>query len=102
VRSLTVKEKVQAAGMSLLTSLCALVLSYQLFDWALIRYWEWQHDGRRMKFTFWADERAIPLAVLVCIFVLFLTNRLIRRRLENDRSPDGSVHASNRDMQSIK
>jgi hypothetical protein len=94
VRLLTIKEKVLAAGISLLTSLCALVVSYEFFDWVLIRYWEWQHDGRRMKITFWADFRALQLAVLFCIVVLIPANRLIRKRMEKDRLPDVPVDAA--------
>ena len=56
------------------------VVSYKTFLWALIKYWEWQHDGRRMKFSFWADECALPLALLVCAIVFFVTFKYIQQR----------------------
>jgi hypothetical protein len=33
-----------------------------------------------MKFTFWADERALPLALLVCAIVFFVTFKYIQQR----------------------
>jgi hypothetical protein len=32
-----------------------------------------------MKFTLWADERALPLALLACAIVFFFTFRHFRR-----------------------
>jgi hypothetical protein len=33
----------------------------------LIAYWERQHDGRPMKFTLGADERALLLALFFAV-----------------------------------
>jgi hypothetical protein len=66
-----------AAGIA---AMLAFVVFYQVFRWLFIRYWEWQHDGRRMKFTFWADERALPLALLVGVLAFYLTLRYCWRR----------------------
>ena len=75
-----IKAKAYAVGVGLLTSSLASVLVYEVFDWALIRYWEWRHQSRRMMFTFWADFRAIPLAFLAFACVLFATYRFVQRR----------------------
>jgi hypothetical protein len=72
--------RLRATVIALLAALSALVVSYKVFLRTFVRYWEWQHDGRRMKFIFWAEERALPLAVIVCSVVFFLTNRYLRRR----------------------
>jgi H+/Cl- antiporter ClcA len=72
--------RLRAAVVALVAALLALIVSYKMFLWALIKYWEWQHHGRRMKFTFWADERALPLALLVCAIVFFVTFKYIQQR----------------------
>jgi hypothetical protein len=65
---------------SAIVAISALIVAYQVFLWIFIRYWEWQHEGRRMKFTFWADERALPVAVLVGVLAMYATLRYYRRR----------------------
>ena len=67
----TVRPVVVAVG----AALSALAVCHKVFLWAFIKYWEWQHDGRRMKFTFWADERALSLALLICGGVFLFTLR---------------------------
>jgi H+/Cl- antiporter ClcA len=76
----SVTGQLRAAVVALVAALLALIVSYKTFLWALIKYWEWQHDGRRMKVTFWADERALPLALLVCAIVFFVTFKYIQQR----------------------
>jgi hypothetical protein len=76
----TITGRLRAIVLALLAVLSALVISYKVFLWMFIKYWEWQHEGRRMKFTFWADERALPLALIVCVVVFFLTTRYLRSR----------------------
>ena len=61
-------------------ALSALAVCHKVFLWAFIKYWEWQHDGRRMKFTFWADERALSLAIPICGGVFLFTLRYLHRR----------------------
>jgi hypothetical protein len=86
MKSMAIKAKALAAVASLLAGSLALVLSYEVLDWFLIRYWEWQHDGREMVYTFWADFRTIPFAILVSLVAVFLTYRFIRRRSKLSRS----------------
>jgi hypothetical protein len=83
---MAIKGKALAAGVALLAASLTLILSYKILDWFLIRYWEWQHDGRRMAFTLWADFRAIPLAILTSLVVVFLTFRVVRRQSKFSRS----------------
>ncbi|MCU1287125.1 MAG: hypothetical protein JWO13_3475 [Acidobacteriales bacterium] len=71
---------VRVWAVALLTTFVVFATSYKLLLWDLISYWEWQHDGRRMKFTFWADERALPLALFVSGISLFLTLKYLRKR----------------------
>jgi hypothetical protein len=77
---MAIKAKAYAVGVGLLTSSLASVLAYEVLDWALIRYWEWRHQGRRMMFTFWADFRSVLLAFLAFVWVLFATCRFVQRR----------------------
>jgi hypothetical protein len=74
------KYRMWARAASGIAAISALVVAYQAFRWVLIRYWEWQHEGRRMKFTIWAEERALPLAVLAGVFAFYVTLRYFRRR----------------------
>lgn len=46
-----------------------------------IAYWEWQHQGRPMKITLWADDRAFLLTLLVCAIVFYVAVRYLQRRL---------------------
>jgi hypothetical protein len=78
--SMATRNKVLAAGASLLAASLAFVFSYEFLDWLLIRFWGSQHGGRRMVFSFWADFRALPSAVLISVVVLFLTYRFVRCR----------------------
>jgi hypothetical protein len=70
----------RAIALASLAALSAAVVSYEIFLWIFIKYWEWQHEGRKMEFIFWADERAMPLALIVCAVVFGLTNSYLRRR----------------------
>jgi hypothetical protein len=73
--------RVQRAIGALLAAIVSLVASYTVFRWVFIKYWEWQHDGRPMKFTFWADERALPLAFVVSGVVFYTIFSYFQRRL---------------------
>jgi hypothetical protein len=75
-----VAGSLRAAVVALVAALLALIVSYKTLLWALIKYWERQHDGRRMMFIFWAEERALPWALLVCAVVFFFTFMFIQRR----------------------
>ena len=66
-------NRLRAFAIGLVVALSVFVSSHKLFLWAFIKYWEWQHDGRPMKFTFWADERALPWSVLAFAVVFFVT-----------------------------
>jgi len=76
----TTKHRMRAWAVSGIAAISASVIVYRLFRWVFILYWEWQHEGRRMKFTFWADERALPLAVLAGFFAFYLPFRYYRQR----------------------
>jgi hypothetical protein len=56
-----------------------------LFDWALITYWEWQHEGRKMKFNFWADERALLSTLALCALIFCVSARYIQRHAPEDQ-----------------
>jgi hypothetical protein len=62
-----------------LSALCTLLVSYAAFRWVLMRYWEWQHQGRKMMFTFWADFNAVPLALLTSISAFVVIFVRLRR-----------------------
>ena len=81
------KYRMRAYAASGIVAMSALVVAYQLFRWVFTRYWEWQHEGRRMMFTFWAEERALPLAVLAGVFAFYATLRYYRRRREASGAP---------------
>jgi hypothetical protein len=76
---------VKAVCGGIVAALLAFVPSFMLFDRTLIAYWEWQHDGRPMKFTLWADERALLLALFFCAALFYLTVRYLQRRLSMDQ-----------------
>ena len=86
MNSMAVKDRALAAGASLLAAALTLILTYEILDWFLIKYWEWQHDSRRMAYTFWADFRAIPCAILASLVAAFLMYRFIRRRSQLSQS----------------
>jgi hypothetical protein len=71
--------QVRAVVVAVFVALLAFAVFYNVSLRAFIKYWEWQHDGRPMKFTFWADERALPVALLACAIVFFFTFRHFRR-----------------------
>ena len=71
--------QVRAVFVAPCAALLAFAVFYNAFIRIFIKYWEWQHDGRPMKFTFWADERALPLSVLAFAVVFFVTFTHFRR-----------------------
>ena len=80
---MAIKEKGLAAGVSLVAAALSFILFYTGLDWFLIKLSEWQHEGRRMAYTFWADFRAIPPAIVISLVVLFVGYRLFRCRFES-------------------
>jgi hypothetical protein len=86
MNSMAIRTKVIAAGASLLAASLTSVLSYEVLDWLLIRYWEWRHDGREMVYTFWADIRATPLTILASLVAMIFMYRLVRRHTKLSRS----------------
>jgi hypothetical protein len=79
------KTRVKAVCGGVVAGVMAFVPSFMLFDWILVAYWEWQHEGRPMKITLWADERALLMALLLCAAVFYLTARYLQRRLSMDQ-----------------
>jgi hypothetical protein len=77
-------------------ALVAFVPLFALFDWALVAYWEWQREGRKMKFTLWADERALLFALSVCAVIFYISARRFQRHTPADQrfSPLSLVIAS--------
>ncbi len=65
-------EKLIATISATLVAAMALLVSFFVFRWKFIRYWEWQHAGRRMIFVFGPGFNAATLAVLLslCVFVI--------------------------------
>ena len=65
-------EKLIATISATLVAAMALLVSFFVFRWKFIRYWEWQHAGRRMIFVFGPEFNAATLAVLLslCVFVI--------------------------------
>jgi hypothetical protein len=77
--------RVRAICTGIVAALVAFVPLFMLFDWALITYWEWQHEGRKMKFTLWAEDRALLWALALCAFVFCVSARYIQRHAPVDR-----------------
>jgi hypothetical protein len=77
--------RVRAICAGIIAALVAFVPLFMLFDWALITYWEWQHESRKMKFTFWADERALLSALALCAPVFYVSARYIQRHAPVDQ-----------------
>jgi hypothetical protein len=73
------QTRIKAACGGIVAALVAFVPSFLLFDRMFIAYWEWQHEGRPMKFTFWADERALLLALSLCAVVFYAVVRYLQR-----------------------
>jgi hypothetical protein len=80
------KHQMRAYAAAGIAATSVFVVLYQVFRWLFIRYWEWQHDGRRMKFTFWADERALLLALLVGVLAFYLTLPMILSAVQRLRT----------------
>ena len=76
-------DRVQAVVIALAVAMLTFVVCYKVSLWAWIRYWESQHDGRRMIFLFWAEERALLPAFLVCVIVSIFTITHLQRRLSS-------------------
>ena len=79
------QTRVRALCAGIVAALVAFVPSFTFFDCALIAYWEWQHEGRKMKFTLWADERALLLALSLCAVVFYVTVRYLQRHAPLDQ-----------------
>jgi hypothetical protein len=71
--------RVRAICAGFVAALVAFVPLFMLFDWVLVMYWEWQHEGRKMKFTLWADDRALQSALALCALVFYVSARYIQR-----------------------
>ena len=80
VASLPMQTRVKSLCAGIFGAVLAFVPSFALFDWALILYWEWQHEGRKMKFTLWADERALLLALSLCAVIFYTIVRHFQRQ----------------------
>ena len=79
------QTRLKALCAGIIAASMAFVPLFAIFDWAFIEYWEWQHEGRKMKFTLWADERALPLALSLCAVVFYMTVRHLQRNAPADQ-----------------
>jgi hypothetical protein len=79
------RTQIKAVFGGTVAALVSFVPLFLLVDRMFIAYWEWQHEGRPMKFTLWADERALPIALLLSAAVFYLTARFVQRRLSVDQ-----------------
>ena|SRR5678815_1090589 len=77
--------RVKTLCAGIVAALVAFVPLFVLFDWALVACWEWQHEGRKMKITLWADERALLLALSLCAVIFFITARRSQRHTPADQ-----------------
>jgi hypothetical protein len=84
-KSVAMATRVKTICAGVVASLAAFVPLFALFDWALVAYWEWQHEGRKMKFTLWADERALLFALSLCAVVFYITVRSFQRCKPTDQ-----------------
>ena len=73
------RKRIKAVCAGVVVTLVAFVPSFKIFDWVLIAYWEWQHEGRKMKITLWADDRALLLSLSLCAIVFYLMVRYFQR-----------------------
>jgi len=80
-----VQMRVKAVGLGIVAAAMAFLPAFKLFDWALISYWEWQHEGRRMKITLWADDQAFMLTLLFCATVFYVTVQYLQRHIPVDQ-----------------
>jgi len=79
------RKGVKAVCAGVVVALVAFVPSFKVFDWVLIAYWEWQHEGRKMKMTLWADDRALLPSFSLCAVVFYVTVRYLQRHLPTDQ-----------------
>ena len=79
------QTQVKAVGLGIVAPSVVFLPAFKLFDWALIAYWERQHQGRRMKITLWADDRAFMLTLFLCAIVFYVTVRYLQRHLPVDQ-----------------
>ena len=79
------QTRVKSLCAGIVAAVLAFLASFALFDWALISYWEWQHEGRKMKLTLWADERALLLALSLCALVFYMIVRHFQRKAPADQ-----------------
>jgi len=77
--------RVKTLCAGIVVALAAFEPLFALFDWALVAYWEWQHEGRKMKFTLWADERALLFALSLCAVVFYISVRGFQRYTPADQ-----------------
>jgi hypothetical protein len=68
-------RKATATVSAIVAALLTLLASYWTFRWAFIRLWEWQHEGRRIVFTFGPEMNAAALALLSSIAVFLVQFR---------------------------
>jgi hypothetical protein len=73
-------KKTSATVFAIVAALLALLVSYWTFRWGFIRFWEWQHEGRRMVFVFGPEINAAALAVLSSIAVFLVVFRHLLRK----------------------
>jgi membrane protein implicated in regulation of membrane protease activity len=78
------QARVKAVCGGIVAALLAFVPSFMLFKRILVACWEWHHGGR-MKITFWADDRAFIIVLVVCAALFYLTARYLQRRLSKDQ-----------------
>ncbi len=79
------RTRVKTVCAGIVAALVAFVPSFKVFDWALIFYWDWQHEGRKMKMTLRADDRALLLSLSLCAVVFYLAVRYLHRHLPADQ-----------------
>lgn len=63
--------QVRVVVVALFVALIAFAVFYNAFLRIFIKYWEWQHDGRSMKFTVWPGNPT-PWLIRNQISVLWL------------------------------
>lgn len=73
--------RVKTIGAGIGAAFVAFVPLFKVFDWALIAYWEWQHQGRRMKLTLWADDCALLSSLCLSALVFILAVRYLQRHM---------------------
>jgi hypothetical protein len=71
----TLNIKTKAVGYAIVAAFSTLVVSFSIFRWGFIQYWQWQHQGRKMVFVIGPEINAAGLAVVLSIIVLLLSLR---------------------------